>query len=183
MKAERLARFVDKDLSRFRPGRKAERDDEFCDLFGQWQHCTYPIDQADERALTEGFGFDGSSIRGWQAINASDMLMVPDLSTAKLDPFYSTPTVSVIADIVDPITKEAYTKDPRNVARKGVAYLKQTGIADTCYVGPEPEFFIFDDVRYESNQYKSYYQIDSIEAAWNSVCGVTGRPDATSASP
>lgn len=158
-----------KDVLDFAKKNNAEQADvKFCDLFGQWQHCTYPMSEVDDRSLTEGFGFDGSSIRGWQAINASDMLMVPDLSTAKLDPFYSTPTISLIADIVDPITKEAYTKDPRNVARKSVAYLKQTGIADTCYIGPEPEFFIFDDVRYESTQYKSYYQIDSIEAAWNS---------------
>lgn len=143
-------------------------DVKFCDLFGQWQHCTYPINHVDESALTDGFGFDGSSIRGWQSINASDMLMVPDLTTPKIDPFFQAPTMSLIADIVEPITKEAYSKDPRNVARKGVAYLKQTGIADTCFIGPEPEFFIFDDVRYETTQFKSSYQIDSIEAAWNS---------------
>ena len=161
-----------KEVLDFAKKNKAEQVDvKFCDLFGQWQHCTYPMSQADEDALADGFGFDGSSIRGWQAINASDMLMVPDCGTARIDPFFAVPTLSLVADIVDPITKEAYSKDPRYVAKKAVAYLAQTGIADTCYVGPEPEFFIFDDVRFESAPYKSYYQIDSVEAAWNSGRG------------
>jgi glutamine synthetase len=143
-------------------------DLKFCDMLGTWQHCTYPVDTIDESVFEDGFGFDGSSIRGWQAINASDMLAVPDPKTAVLDPFFAEPTVSVIADIVDPITKEKYSRDPRNIAKKGVAYLKQTGIADTCYIGPEPEFFIFDDVRYQSKQNGAMYEIDSVEAAWNS---------------
>ncbi|MGE3317587.1 MAG: type I glutamate--ammonia ligase, partial [Planctomycetaceae bacterium] len=152
---------------------KAEMIDlKFCDMLGTWQHCSYPIDNFDEGTFEEGLGFDGSSIRGWQAINASDMLAVPDASTAVLDPFFKEPTVSVIADIVDPITKEAYSRDPRNIAKKGIAYLKQTGIADTCFVGPEPEFFIFDDIRYQSSQNMAMYQIDSSEAAWN-----TGRSE------
>ncbi len=147
-------------------------DLKFCDLLGTWQHCSFPIESLDEAALTEGLGFDGSSIRGWQRIEASDMLAVPDLNTVVLDPFFEKPTVSVIANIVDPVTRERYSKDPRYVAEKGIAYMKQTGIADTCYIGPEPEFFIFDDIRYESSQRGAMYQIDSIEGAWN-----TGRPE------
>ncbi len=143
-------------------------DLKFCDMLGTWQHCTYPIDTIDESVFEDGFGFDGSSIRGWQAINASDMLAVPDPKTTVLDPFFAKPTVSVIADIVDPITKEKYSRDPRNIAKKGIAYLKQTGIADTCYIGPEPEFFIFDDIRFQSKQNGAMYEIDSVEAAWNS---------------
>ena len=147
-------------------------DLKFCDLFGTWQHCTYPIDHIDEGTFEFGLGFDGSSIRGWQAINESDMLAIPDPTSALLDPFFAEPTVSVIADIVDPITMEPYAKDPRAVAKRGLAYLKQTGIADTCYIGPEPEFFIFDDVRYLSSERGSMYEIDSSEAAWN-----TGRSE------
>jgi len=159
-----------KDFFNFCKDNNAEQVDlKFCDIFGTWQHCTYPVDTFDEGVFEDGFGFDGSSIRGWQAINESDMLAIPDAETARLDPFYKEPTVSVIADIVDPITKEAYSRDPRNVAKKGIAYLKQTGIADTCYVGPEPEFFIFDNIRYESSQRGAMYEIDSDEAAWNTA--------------
>ena len=147
-------------------------DLKFTDLLGTWQHCSFPIDALDEGTFEEGLGFDGSSIRGWQGIEASDMMAVPDPDTAVLDPFFSQPTISVLANIVDPITKENYSKDPRNVARKGVAYLRETGIADTCFVGPEPEFFIFDEIRYESTQNRAMYQIDSVEGAWN-----TGRPE------
>lgn len=142
-------------------------DLKFTDIFGTWQHCSYPISTWDESTFEDGVGFDGSSIRGWQTIDSSDMLAVPDASTVKMDPFFKQPTVSVLADIVDPITKEDYNKDPRNVAKNGLAYLKQTGIADTCFIGPEPEFFVFDDVRYHSSQRGSMYEIDSSEAAWN----------------
>lgn len=142
-------------------------DLKFTDIFGTWQHCSYPISTWDEGTFEDGVGFDGSSIRGWQPIDSSDMLAVPDASTVKMDPFFKQPTVSVLADIVDPITKEDYNKDPRNVVKKGLAYLNQTGIADTCYIGPEPEFFIFDDVRYLSTQRGAMYEIDSSEAAWN----------------
>ncbi|MFQ5731880.1 MAG: type I glutamate--ammonia ligase [Planctomycetaceae bacterium] len=147
-------------------------DLKFCDVFGTWQHCTYPVDTLDEGIFEDGLGFDGSSIRGWQAINESDMLAIPEAATARIDPFFAAPTVSVIADIYDPITKEAYNKDPRNVAKKGLAYLRQTALADTCFIGPEPEFFIFDDVRYLSNERGGMYEIDSAEAAWN-----TGRSE------
>jgi glutamine synthetase len=144
-------------------------DLKFTDLLGTWQHCTFPVDTWDEKTFVDGVGFDGSSIRGWQGIHVSDMLAVPDPDTVVLDPFFKEPTVSVIANIVDPITKEDYTRDPRHVARKGVAYLKETEIADTCYIGPEPEFFIFDQVRYEQSQHRGMYEIDSVEGAWNTA--------------
>ncbi len=142
-------------------------DLKFVDLLGTWQHSTYPVDTWDEDTFTEGLGFDGSSIRGWQAINLSDMLAVPDPDTAVLDPFFEHPTVSVIANIVDPITGERYSRDPRYVASKAADYLKASGIADTCFIGPEPEFFVFDEIRYEQKQNMGLYAIDSNEGAWN----------------
>jgi len=144
-------------------------DLKFTDLLGTWQHCTFPINIWSEDTFINGVGFDGSSIRGWQGIHMSDMLGIPDPDTAVIDPFFKETTVSVIADIVDPITKERYSRDPRYIARKGEAYLKSTGIADTCYVGPEPEFFIFDEVMYEQNQHTGMYVINSIEGAWNTA--------------
>jgi glutamine synthetase len=144
-------------------------DLKFVDLLGTWQHCSYPLELFDENVFEEGLGFDGSSIRGWQDIHMSDMLAIPDPATAVIDPFFREPTISVLANIVDPVTKESYTRDPRHVARKGAAYVKETGIADTCYIGPEPEFFIFDEVRYEQNQHRGMYQIDSVEGAWNTA--------------
>ena len=157
-----------KDFFDFAKKHKSEMVDlKFCDLLGTWQHCSYPIDTWDADTFTEGVGFDGSSIRGWQGIHMSDMLALPDPNTIQIDPFFKEPTVSIIADIVDPITKENYTRDPRHVARKGAKYLKSSGIADTCQIGPEPEFFIFDEVRFEQNQHTCFYQIDSNEGAWN----------------
>ncbi|HPI28503.1 MAG TPA: type I glutamate--ammonia ligase, partial [Candidatus Marinimicrobia bacterium] len=144
-------------------------DLKFTDLLGTWQHCSFPIDTWDEGTFEDGVGFDGSSIRGWQGIHNSDMLAIPDPSTATLDPFFKEPTVSVIADIVDPITRENYSRDPRYVARKGESFLKNTKIADTCYIGPEPEFFIFDEVMYEQNQHTGMYSINSVEGAWNTA--------------
>lgn len=142
-------------------------DLKFVDLLGTWQHCTYPFDALDESIFEEGLGFDGSSIRGWQGIELSDMLAVPDPSTAKIDPFFAEPTVSVLANIVDPVSMEKYGKDPRYVAQKGVDYLQKSGVADTCYIGPEPEFFIFDEIRYQQTQNLGMYQIDSVEGQWN----------------
>ncbi len=142
-------------------------DLKFTDLLGTWQHCSYPTETWDEGTFEDGVGFDGSSIRGWQAINVSDMLAVPDPSTVKVDPFFAEPTVSVIADIVDPETREDYSRDPRHIARKAQEYMESKGFADTCYVGPEPEFFIFDHVAYEQNQHRGFYQVDSVEGAWN----------------
>ncbi len=144
-------------------------DLKFVDMLGSWQHCSFPIDLWDANTFTEGLGFDGSSIRGWMGIHESDMLAMPDAATAAIDPFFAKPTISVIANVVDPVTGKEFSRDPRYVARKAEAYLKQTGIADTCYIGPEPEFFIFDEVRYEQNQHRGYYEIDSAEGAWNTA--------------
>jgi len=144
-------------------------DLKFVDLLGTWQHCSYPLATWDDGTFEEGLGFDGSSIRGWQDIHQSDMIAIPDPATTKMDPFFARPTVSIIADIKDPTSGEDYTRDPRHVARKGVEYLKSTGLADTCYIGPEPEFFIFDQVRYVQNQHTGMYEIDSVEGAWNTA--------------
>jgi len=140
----------------------------FLDLPGIWQHFSVPLEELEESSFEDGFGLDGSSIRGWQPIHASDMLVIPDPATAQIDPFFEEPTLVLIGDIVDPITKEPYSRDPRYIARKAEAYLKSTGIGDTAYIGPEAEFFIFDDVRYSSKTNESFYQVDSIEAIWNS---------------
>jgi glutamine synthetase len=140
----------------------------FKDLPGLWQHLTVPISELSEDVFTDGIGFDGSSIRGWQAINASDMLIIPDPVTARIDPFMKEPTLVMVCDIVDPVTRENYSRDPRNVARKAEAYLKASGIADTAYFGPELEFFVFDDIRYDSTEHSSYYFVDSVEGQWNS---------------
>ncbi|HEX4149715.1 MAG TPA: type I glutamate--ammonia ligase [Pirellulales bacterium] len=139
----------------------------FMDFPGLWQHFTIPVNKLQEDVFEDGLGFDGSSIRGWQAINESDMLVVPQPETAFLDPFTELPTLVMICNIQDPITREDYTRDPRNVARKAVNYLKSTGMADTCYIGPEAEFFIFDDVRFDQNAHEGYYHVDSIEGEWN----------------
>ncbi len=140
----------------------------FMDFPGMWQHCTYPVSEfKDESPFEEGLGFDGSSIRGWQGINESDMLLMPDPSTAVVDPFAKYPTLIMIADIKDPITLQDYTRDPRHIAKKAVNFLKSTGIGDTVYFGPELEFFIFDDVRYGQNAKEGYYYIDSDEGVWN----------------
>jgi len=140
----------------------------FLDFPGVWQHFTVPASELDEGSFEAGFGFDGSSIRGWQPIHASDMLVVPDASTALIDPFFEEPTLVLIGDIVDPVTKEAYSRDPRNIAKKAEAYLKSTGVGDTAFFGPEAEFFIFDDVRYDNASNGCFYEVDSIEGIWNS---------------
>jgi len=142
-------------------------DMRFMDFPGLWQHFTIPVNHLTEDVFENGLGFDGSSIRGWKAINESDMLVVPQPETAAMDPFTELPTLSMICNIQDPITREDYTRDPRNVARKSVNYLRTTGIGDTCYLGPEIEFFIFDDVRYDQTPYSGFYYIDSVEGEWN----------------
>ncbi|MDM8525935.1 type I glutamate--ammonia ligase, partial [Desulfococcaceae bacterium HSG8] len=139
----------------------------FMDFPGVWQHFTVPMSELEESSFEDGYGFDGSSIRGWQPINASDMLVIPDPDTAKMDPFYDEPTLVLIGNIVDPITREPYTRDPRNIARKAEAYLKNSGLGDVAYIGPEAEFFIFDDVRFESAKNGAFYQVDSVEGHWN----------------
>jgi len=139
----------------------------FMDFPGLWQHFTIPVDKLEEDVFEDGLGFDGSSIRGWQAINESDMLLVPQPETAFIDPFTELCTLCMICNIQDPITREDYSRDPRNVARKAVNYLKSTGVADACYIGPEAEFFIFDDIRFDQTPNSGFYFIDSIEGQWN----------------
>src|SRR3954454_5344651 len=139
----------------------------FMDFPGLWQHFTIPADTLTENTFEEGLGFDGSSIRGWVAINESDMLVLPQPETAFIDPVCKDCTLTIICNIQDPLTKEDYSRDPRNVGRKAVNYMKSTGIADIAYFGPELEFFIFDDIRYDQTQNSGYFFIDSIEGAWN----------------
>jgi glutamine synthetase len=144
----------------------------FMDFPGLWQHFSVPACECDEGVFENGLGFDGSSIRGWQAINESDMLVKPVPETAFVDPFFAHPTLVLICNICDPITGEDYTRDPRNIARKAEAYLKGTGLGDTAFFGPEAEFFIFDDIRFDQNVHEGYYHIDSVEGRWN-----TGREE------
>src|SRR5438552_970707 len=141
-------------------------DLKFMDFLGLWQHFTIPIAEMTEAIFDEGLGFDGSSIRGWAPIHASDMLVVPDPHTALMDPFMKDATLSLICNIVDPITKEPYARDPRFIAQKAERYLKQTGIGDTAYYGPEAEFFIFDGVNYDVGVNHSHYHIESREGQW-----------------
>ena len=143
-------------------------DLKFTDSPGVWQHISHPIWMLDEGSFEDGFGFDGSSIRGWQAIHDSDMLMIPDPATAMIDPFMQHPTLSLVCDVVDPITREHYPRDPRWIAKKAVNYLQSSGIGDTIYFGPEAEFFIFDSARFETAQNRGFYYIDSVEGRWNS---------------
>ena len=142
-------------------------DVRFTDLPGQWQHFSIPVSQFDAKSFEEGIGFDGSSIRGWQSINESDMLVFPDPETAHIDPFIKTTSLSMTCDIYDPITKQPYSRDPRYIARKAAEYLRSTKIADKAYFGPEAEFFILDHVAYNVNEYSSWYKIDSREGFWN----------------
>ncbi len=143
-------------------------DLKFIDLPGLWQHFSVPLSELTEDSYRNGYGFDGSSIRGFQKIQESDMLLIPDPTTAVKDPATTIPTLSMICDIVDPLTRQSYSRDPRYIAKKAEQYVKSTGIADTIYFGPEAEFFVFDDVRYESNSRTASYAIDSGEAIWNS---------------
>ncbi len=149
-------------------------DFKFQDFPGTWQHFTVPQHCLEEDSFEEGFGFDGSSIRGWQAINESDMLILPDPTTAFVDPFMEIPTLSLTCSILDPITKQRYTRDPRNVALKCLEYIRSTGIADQIYFGPEAEFFIFDSARYGQTAHYGMYEIDSVEGIWNSDADVEG---------
>lgn len=143
-------------------------DLKFCDLMGTWQHLTIPLHQLTEESFEDGFGFDGSSIRGWKGIEESDMIILPDPKTAQIDPFMQIKTISLICDVCLPETLQAYDRDPRQIVKKAIAYMQSTGIADTAFFGPEAEFFIFDDVRYQQNSHSGFYAIDSDEAPWNS---------------
>ena len=143
-------------------------DFKFIDLPGTWQHFSIPVGELSESIFKEGIGFDGSSIRGFQKIHESDMLLIPDPDTAIVDPVCKVPTLSIICNVRDPITGEEYSRDPRWVAQKAEAYLKKSGIADVSYWGPEVEFYIFDDIRFDQNAHCGYYFIDSEEGIWNS---------------
>ncbi len=147
-------------------------DYRFVDLLGTWQHFSVPASELEADTFEEGLGFDGSSIRGWKTIDQSDMLLLPDPLTAWMDPFLAEPTLVLSCNVVDPITREDYSRDPRNVARRAEAYLQSTGLADIAYFGPEAEFFLFDDVVYESGPNFSHFQVDSREGGWN-----TGRDE------
>jgi len=142
-------------------------DLKFVDLIGTWQHFTIPASELTEDLFKDGSGLDGSSIRGWKAINNSDMLVVPDPATACLDPFTLVPTLSLIGNVVDPISRETYERDPRYIAQKAEKYLQSTKLGDTSYWGPEAEFFIFDHARYDQTSHSGYYHIDSDEGVWN----------------
>lgn len=148
-------------------------DIKFIDVPGTWQHFSIPISGLNEDVFEEGLGFDGSSIRGFQEINESDMLLIPDPATAVMDPFMAVPTLSLIADVAEPETLSRYSRDPRNIAKKAEAYLLDSGIATTGFFGPEAEFFVFDKVTYQSCQNMQSYMVDSEEGAWNS--GIHGR--------
>jgi glutamine synthetase len=144
----------------------------FCDLPGLMQHFSMPAHELTEDVFTEGSGFDGSSIRGFQEIQESDMLLIPDPDSAYVDAFREHPTVNINCFVKDPVTGEWYTRDPRGIARKAEAYLKESGLADVSYWGPEPEFYLFDSIRFDQNQHEGYYHIDEVEGAWN-----TGREE------
>ncbi|MDJ0718231.1 MAG: type I glutamate--ammonia ligase [Prochloraceae cyanobacterium] len=143
-------------------------DLKFIDMPGIWQHCSFYYDQIDESSFTDGVPFDGSSIRGWKAINESDMAMVPDPNTAWIDPFMKEKTLSMICSIKEPRTGEWYSRDPRSIAQKAINFLNNTGIADVAYFGPEAEFFVFDDVRFDQTESQGFYYVDSVEGRWNS---------------
>ncbi|MBV9406740.1 MAG: type I glutamate--ammonia ligase, partial [Acidobacteriaceae bacterium] len=140
----------------------------FTDLPGLSQHISYPISMLEKDSFEDGFGIDGSSIRGWAAINESDMLLIPDPSTAFMDPFAETRTLVMLGDIIDPITRQHYDRDPRWIAKKTELHLKNSGVADTAFFGAEAEFFIFDNIRFDQNQHSGFYFIDAEEGRWNS---------------
>jgi len=143
-------------------------DFRFCDLPGLMQHFSAPAHELTQAGFEEGYGFDGSSIRGYQEIQESDMLLIPDPDTAVIDPFRQHTTLNINCFVKDPVTGESYSRDPRYVAKKAEEYLVSTGLADTAYFGPEAEFYIFDDVRFDQNQHSAFYSVDSVEGIWNS---------------
>ena len=142
-------------------------DFRFTDPRGKWQHVTFDVSMVDEDMFADGTMFDGSSIAGWKAINESDMVLMPDPSTAQLDPFFAAPTLSVVCDVLEPGTGESYSRDPRGIARKAEAFLASTGIGDTVFIGPEAEFFVFDDVRFKADPYNTGFKLDSAELPTN----------------
>jgi glutamine synthetase len=158
-----------KEVLEFAKANDAKQIDiRFTDLPGVQQHVSYPISQLEESSFEDGYGFDGSSIRGWAAINESDMLLIPDASTAFMDPFAEVPTLVMLANVQDPITRQHYERDPRWIAKKAELFLQNSGVADTAYFGAEAEFFIFDNIRFDQNEHCGFYYIDAEEGRWNS---------------
>lgn len=158
-----------KEVLEFAQKNNAQQIDlRFTDLPGLQHHVSYPISQLTEESFEEGFGMDGSSIRGWAAIHESDMLLIPDPATVMMDPFFETPTLVLTCDVIDPITRQHYERDPRWIAKKAEMFLKNSGIADTAYFGAEAEFFIFDNISFDQTQHSGYYFIDAEEGRWNS---------------
>src|SRR5262245_17073422 len=147
----------------------------FIDVPGLWQHFSIPVAELSEELFEEGIGFDGSSIRGYQTIDESDMLLFPDADSAQMDPFTAVPTLVLICNVKDPVTGKPYTRDPRYIAQKAEAYVKKNGVADTIYIGPELEFFFFDDIRFDQGYNYGFYHIDSEAGFWNA--GREGTPD------
>jgi glutamine synthetase len=139
----------------------------FMDFPGVWQHFSIPADALTEETFEEGIAFDGSSVVGWRAINEADLLVVPQPETVLIDPFTAQPTLTMVCNIQDPITQQDYTRDPRNIARKAVSYMRSTGLADMCRIAPELEFFVFDDVRFDQRGHEAFYHVDSVEGIWN----------------
>ncbi|WP_435007515.1 type I glutamate--ammonia ligase [Tundrisphaera lichenicola] len=154
-------------LAQIRQSEATTVDLRFMDFPGVWQHFAIPADALTEETFEEGISFDGSSVVGWRAINEADLLVVPQPETALIDPFTARPTLTMICNIQDPITQQDYTRDPRNIARKAVSYMRSTGLADSCRLAPELEFFIFDNVRFDQKGHEAYYHIDSAEGDWN----------------
>lgn len=158
----------EKALKQLKDSKAKFIDFKFVDFPGQWQHFTVPVSEFDASSFENGYGFDGSSIRGWKHIHESDMLIIPDPATFWIDPFIQVPTASFICNVHEPATREKYDRCPRSIAQRADAYLKSTGLADTVYYGPEAEFFVFDDVRFNSAPNGSFYEVDSVEGKWNS---------------
>jgi glutamine synthetase len=143
-------------------------DFRFTDPRGKWQHVTFDLSLVDEDAFSQGLMFDGSSIAGWKAINESDMTLMPDPSTAVIDPFFAQTTLAIVCDVHEPLTGQPYNRCPRSIAKAAEKYLKTAGVGDTAYFGPEAEFFVFDSVRFAAEMNKAYYFIDSVEGPYNS---------------
>ncbi len=165
---------IDKTLGFIKEHNIKFTDWRFSDTRGREHHVSVPSDILDENFLSSGKMFDGSSIAGWKSINESDMILKPDLNTLLIDPFYDEPTLLIKCDIIEPSTLQTYNRDPRGVARRAEEYLRSTGIADTCLIGPEPECFIFDDVKYKVTMSEVFFKLDSAEAAWNSATPYDG---------
>src|SRR5574343_413011 len=149
-------------------------DFRFTDTRVKWQHITVPVSQFDEEKFEQGQAFDGSSIAGWKGIEASDMLLIPDANSAFIDPFFEEVTLVLICDVIEPTDGKAYERDPRSIAKRAEAYLKASGLGDTAFFGPEPEFFLFDEVRWSNEPGHSFYQIEEYEAPWNSGAKLEG---------